>query len=196
MNDVGTQIKNGQSQQALRHQVQHIQNAPGASVAVPKRVNGFKLVMDERHLDEWIEIGRLVVVDKLFETGQFVSYDRFSFRRRVDPPIGGGIHQFRTCVGSDACIGLPKLLHDANQRIGSDNTPFFKLVEALVQGFPVPKHFLGSVRYTPVFTRNHGPVQFVLGRDDVLDRRTILTFLQNNRVDKQIRVGQYLTVAF
>jgi hypothetical protein len=49
--DVTAHVQHRDVEQTLIHQIHHVNDAAGASVAVVKRVNRLEPVMDERHLD-------------------------------------------------------------------------------------------------------------------------------------------------
>jgi Tfp pilus assembly protein PilN len=59
--DVAAQVEHRNVEQAFLDQIQHVEDAPGAAVAVVERVDALELVMDQRHLDQrsaWKPQGR------------------------------------------------------------------------------------------------------------------------------------------
>ena len=75
--DVLAQVQHRYVEQPLFHQIQHIQDAPGAAVAVIKRVDAFKLVVRQRHLDQRVYRKHIGVVQKPLQ----VPHQRHNFRR-------------------------------------------------------------------------------------------------------------------
>jgi hypothetical protein len=55
-NDIPAQIQDGNIQQPRMEQVKDIENPPSSSVPIGERVNRFKLIVCDRHLDERINV--------------------------------------------------------------------------------------------------------------------------------------------
>ena len=62
--DVAGQIEDGGSEQALLNEIEDVQDAACAAIAVVERVEGLEAVVNDGHLDERIEVGSAVVVDE------------------------------------------------------------------------------------------------------------------------------------
>lgn len=61
---IAAQIQDGQFQQLFRYQIENIDDAPGTSVAVIKGVNALKLVVDDGHFDQGVEVTQGVIIDE------------------------------------------------------------------------------------------------------------------------------------
>ena len=55
MNKVSAQIENRKFEQIINNQIQDVNNAPGASIAIIKRVNAFELVVND---GKFLSMGR------------------------------------------------------------------------------------------------------------------------------------------
>jgi hypothetical protein len=52
---VAGEVQHRYVEQALLDQIQHVEDAPGAAIAVVERVDALELVVDQRHLDERVQ---------------------------------------------------------------------------------------------------------------------------------------------
>ena len=71
---------------------------------------------------------------------------------------------------------------DVEDRVQRQQARALDPIEAGPQRLPIPQHFLD--RRPGRLGRLFLPIQIVLGRDDVLDGRTVARFLQGQRVDQ------------
>lgn len=67
LHDIAAEVKHGDIQQPLLDQLQHVDDAAGAAVAIVERMDTFELMMDQRHLDQRIYIEGLVIVDEVLQ---------------------------------------------------------------------------------------------------------------------------------
>ena len=101
--NVLTQVQHGNVKQALFHQKKHIHNAARAAIAVIKRVNRLKLVMNQRHLDQWVCIKQPCIIDEPLQIGHQRNDLSRILRRRVN---GSACAVFQRCTRqlSKACV--------------------------------------------------------------------------------------------
>jgi len=62
--DVAAEVEHRDVKQSLLDEVQHIDDATGAAIAIIERVDALELVVNQRHLDEWIGIEYSIVIDE------------------------------------------------------------------------------------------------------------------------------------
>lgn len=72
--DVAAQEEDGLIEQAGEAQEQDEEDAPGAAIAIVKRVDGLELVMEHGHFDKWVEVVVGVIAEG-FEIGDFFTDD-------------------------------------------------------------------------------------------------------------------------
>lgn len=75
------QVEHGQLEQFFFHQVEDIDNASSAAVAVGKGGDGFELIVENRHFDQGVEA--VLVMHELFEIGQFIAQQGLRLRGGV-----------------------------------------------------------------------------------------------------------------
>lgn len=56
MGDVTTEVKDGEIQQAVDHEIEHRDDATCTTVAVVEGVDACKLVMNDGHFDQWVDV--------------------------------------------------------------------------------------------------------------------------------------------
>ena len=67
MGDISAQVKYRQIDKAGNHEIEYVNDTPCTSISVIEGVDTFKLVVNDSHLDQWIEIAHAFVVDKLLK---------------------------------------------------------------------------------------------------------------------------------
>lgn len=67
MGDVTTEVKDGEIQQAVDHEIEHRDDAACTTVAVVEGVDAFKLVMNDGHFDQWVDVVQRGVIDVLLQ---------------------------------------------------------------------------------------------------------------------------------
>ena len=67
MGDVTTEVKDGEIQQAVDHEIEHRDDATGTTVAVVEGVDAFKLVMNDGHFDQRVYVVQRGVIDVLLQ---------------------------------------------------------------------------------------------------------------------------------
>src|SRR5439155_3992554 len=93
--DVAAEKKNRLVEQLFEQQKEDQKDAPGAAVPIIKRMDRLKLVMNDCHLHEWVEIVTEVVVRKLIEIMEQLANALLALRRRVDHLFRSRIDELR-----------------------------------------------------------------------------------------------------
>ena len=90
-----TQVKNRQFEKTALNEEQNIDNSSGPPVAVEEGVDRLELIMNDWKLNQRVEA--IFGMDEIFEVLQFISDNRFAFRRCINDFTGRSI--------SDCCSG-------------------------------------------------------------------------------------------
>ena len=118
--DVSAEIENRKLQDPFLDEKQQIEHAACAAVSIRERVDGFELIVRERHADEGI--GLFVLAQLALPVRQEIAKSRLTFGRRVNhlsgPVVrkGGAITQGLVCcrVG----LRLADAIREAEQTVG------------------------------------------------------------------------------
>ena len=78
------EVQHGDVQQALFHQIQHIDYAAGAAIAIVEGVDAFKLVVDQRHFDQRVGIEQVRLIHEPLQRAHQRHDLRRVLRRGVD----------------------------------------------------------------------------------------------------------------
>src|SRR5688572_13671156 len=149
-------------------------------------MNALKLVMDERHLDQWVCIEGVVLVDELLEVSHQRNDGRGVLRRRVD---GAAIAGFQRGAGqpSKACAVALELRLDFQNVIVSQKAGFPHVRKTDAQGQTVVRYLFRSGT-GGIFGKGSVAKQLVMGGDDVLNGRAVFGFLKPKGVDQDALV--------
>lgn len=82
--DEPAEVEHRDIEQAFQHQVQNVENAAGAAVAVVKRMDAFELKVQHGHFHQVVDIVAGVVVEVLFQIGHQVQDDGCILRRGIN----------------------------------------------------------------------------------------------------------------
>lgn len=92
--NVAAEIEDGQGKKALLNEVEDVDNASCATVAIFEGVNGFELIVSDCHFDKRVET--VFVVEKLFPIGEQVAEKVFAFGRSVGDLAGSSVRELGT----------------------------------------------------------------------------------------------------
>jgi hypothetical protein len=155
-------------------------------VAVVERMNALELVMDERHLDQWIGGTERIVIEA-FEVGHQRHDGGRILRRRIDR-VAGTVPQRGARELAEAGIVLLQLGLDTDDVIAGQEAGTSHRLEPDPQRVAVTRHLLGRGAMDGV--RKSGGAEQLVGRgDDVFDGRAVLGFLQAQGADQDPLVG-------
>ena len=101
---IRTQIKNRLRQEILLYKIKVIQNPACSPIAIGKRVDGFKLVMQQGQLYQGICLPIPFVIDKLFQCGHFIPDNILTTGRRIDQFPGYTAAQLGARLVADTCL--------------------------------------------------------------------------------------------
>lgn len=185
--DMAAQVKDGEAEQVLLDQVEDVDDAPGAAVAVAERVDGLELVMGNGHAYERVDV--VLVVQKIFPVGEQFAQPGFAFRRRVDGFAGTVVGQ--PGAGRAPDVHIDTLGRTANLDCRSrTERALGEGAKASVERGTVAQGFLGGRIGLAVSV---GKLEkFVRAGDDVFDFRAVPGFKQGNGVDEHILIGNQL----
>ena len=98
--DVTRQAKYGRSQQPPVDQIEQHQYPPGAAIAIQKRVNRLKLVVQHGHAHQRVDFASALAITffgvaKAFPVSQLFPQQRLALRWRVNCLLRAGIDQGR-----------------------------------------------------------------------------------------------------
>lgn len=164
------QVEDGGVQKSGADQVEHVQDAPDAAVAVGEGVNAFKPMVDERHFDQRIKGTLAVVVDEAFKCTHLVNNHAGILWRCKDRLAGALV--FQHCAGDLAeSVASPfEQVIELNERVVGDQPSGVEPLKTQLDGVPVTRHLLGRSR--PGTIREQvGLEKLVLGGDDVFNFR-------------------------
>ena len=65
--DVPAEIENGNVEQARARQIKYIEDTPDPAIAIRERVDALKLMVNDRHFDERVQIAGVIIIDEDFE---------------------------------------------------------------------------------------------------------------------------------
>ncbi len=147
--DIAAQVEHGDVEQTFLDQVEDVDDAPGAAVAVVERVDALELVVDQRHFDERVGGEQFVVIDEAFE----VAHERDDvvrvLRRGVDR-LSGAVLQGCSRQFADTGVVLFQLGLDLDDVVGGEQTALVHLVEADAQGLAVTQHCSCRTKIDPL----------------------------------------------
>ena len=187
--DVAREVPHGRVQQTGAHQIQHTQNPPDAAIAVTERVDAFELVMNQRHLDDGVQVAGQVIVDEWLQRLHVGLHLRAVLRRHEDRCAGFLIFEHRAPIGAECLAAVLQQLEQRNQRaIAQDALLLSHAVESVPQRLSVAGYFLGSWRH-PFGDVQIRLEQFVLCGDIAFHFRARLGLLQCQGVDQNGLVG-------
>lgn len=183
LQDVAAEVEGGDVQQAFFDEVEDIDDAPAAPIAIVERVDGFETMMDQRHLDERIHAGDLRIIDKCLQIVHEMLDLTFVLGWSVDGFAcaivfqGGSRHPTKACV-----VLFQHTLDGQNGLVGEQAVPLDG-VESLPDGLAVAEDFLGGGRQQ-AFVAEVFLEQFIMGGDDVLNFRAVLRLLNGEGIDQ------------
>ncbi|MNQ98972.1 hypothetical protein D3C85_1146920 [compost metagenome] len=181
-NYVAAQVKHRNIEHPALEQVEDVDDAPGTAVAVVERMNAFELVVDQRHLHQWVGVEQLVVIDELLQVTHKPDDIFRMLRRRVDHSphavLQGGPGQ--TAQASGVALEL-RLNRD--DLVGGQQTRLAHRAVADIQGLAVTQDFLGC-RAAGGVGKSIVAEQIVMGGDDVFDGGAVLGLLHAEGIDQ------------
>ncbi len=197
--DEAAEIQDRNVEQPGPRQVQHVDDPPEPTVAVGEGVDAFELVMDDRHLDQRVEIAVPAPPDPVLPNGIVVDEDLQRvhvcddrvgvLRRDIDHRAGlvvlegGARRRAKPAVGA-----LEHLEHGNDHRVGQQTAQAVLFAEAMAQRVGIERDFLCR-RGRRVFGKGARVEQLVLRGDDVLDLGARLGFLHRKHVDQDALIG-------
>ncbi len=92
------EIENGNVEQVRARQIKYIEDTPNAAIAIRKRVDALKLMVNDRHFDERVQIAGVIIIDEDFEP----SHKGFNLTRALRRHIDG----FARAIVLQLCSGL------------------------------------------------------------------------------------------
>ncbi|MNJ49385.1 hypothetical protein D3C77_446110 [compost metagenome] len=187
LDKVAAEIEHRQVEQPLSHQIEQVEDAAGAAIAVIEGVNALELVVDDGHLDQGIGITELVVIDIAHQIVHQGCYLVCMLGRGVDHLAGAGILEIGAGQTAQAgAVLFQTLLH--RQNVGQpDQLLTAHNGKALLEGGGIILHLFGG-RIDRLF-KQVGAVEIILGGDDVLDLRAVFCLLQRQGIDQDPLVG-------
>ena len=186
--DESAQVEDWQREKLLLDEVQTVEHAPRAAVAVGEGMDRLKLVVGGRHADERVEVAStLFPMQKSLPVGEQTTDPVLPLWRRVNDLARGIVGQRRA--------GQPSHLHRSIFDPAADEfcgrgaeRSGRQRGEAIQQGVAIPQCLLrGRVGRV---TAPGEPKQPVGRGHDLLDFRTRLSFEQRQRVDEDRGVGE------
>jgi hypothetical protein len=184
---VAAEVQDGQVQQLFLDEVEDVEHAAGAAVAVGERVDGFELVVAHGHADQGVQLG--LVVKEALPVGQHVAQAGFAFGRGVDHLTGAVVGELGARGAADVHVHALEGAADVHGGGGAQR-PRLERLKALVQRGAVAQGFFGGRVGVVVALR---VLEQLVGRgDDVFDFRAVFGFQQRDGVDQHRLVGDEL----
>ena len=189
--DVAAEVKHGQIKQTITLQHQEIQDPPGASVAIVKRVNALELMMGNRHPQQGIET--IVGVDEVNQVGHQRLHLVSVLRWLIDRLPGGFVFQNGARQFTQPRSVLLQLRLHGQQRFQPDQPGVPHRFVASAQSGNIVPNLLSSRGPTGFFLKG---IQLVVRRDDIFNFRAILRFLNAESIEQNPLIWQRLTKTF
>jgi hypothetical protein len=127
---MAAEVQDGQVQQLFLNEVEDVEHAAGAAVAVGERVDGFELVVAHGHADQRVQLG--LVVQKALPVGQHVAQAGFAFGRGVDHLAGAVVGELGARGAADVHVHALEGAADVHGGGGAQR-PGLERLKALVQ---------------------------------------------------------------
>ena len=141
------QVQHGQIQQALTLQHQQVQYSPSAAIAIVKRVNAFKLMVNQPHFEERIQ-RMFIGMDKTLQVVHMLLDRRSILRRHKYRVSRFVILQHGTWLMPNPFAAVFEYLKQGDQRtIGQQALLCPHLFKSVLQGLAVTRHLLGRWAY-------------------------------------------------